>query len=137
MPEWSNRSVFASSMSLPTTSTSTDDPAAAPSGASRSNRGDGRSARTEETRNRRARREAERIESLISRVGPARGRSMLQTGLQETECVGDARQLLQGGHRRKSARTESRRGGTDLLQSSSRRRTTPAGPFRASRQFVP
>src|SRR5262249_53129377 len=61
MPGWSNRSVFASSMSLPTTSTSTDDPAAAPSGASRSNRGDGKSARAVVARSRRARRETRRI----------------------------------------------------------------------------
>src|SRR5437899_660158 len=50
-------------MSAPATSISTDDPAAAPSGAMRSSRDEGSSAREVELRSRSARRETERIET--------------------------------------------------------------------------
>src|SRR5262245_1931127 len=72
MPGWSNSSVFASSMSAPATSTSTADPAAAPSGASRSNRGDGNSARTVVARSKTARTEAGRMKCLVGRVESSR-----------------------------------------------------------------
>src|SRR4051812_30316341 len=69
-------------MSAPTTSTSTLDPAAAPSGATRSNRGDGRSARAAEARSKRPSREAEerKARMKLSWFAAAERRPMLAQG---------------------------------------------------------